>query len=99
MEALHKEFDGQGLAVVAIDFQETATEVRSFYEEHLLSFPALLDPDAKVFGLYQTWSLPTTFVVNKCGYIVGKASGYRDWHTDESKAFFTQLLKEFAWCP
>ncbi len=96
MEALHKEFNGQGLMVLAVDFQESAEDVRSFYREHNLSFPALLDPSGKAFELYKTWSLPTTFLINKRGHIVGKVIGYRDWHTDQSKTFFTQLLKETA---
>lgn len=96
MEALHKEFNGQGLVVLAVDFRESAKEIRSFYEEHNISFPALLDHNAEAFALYETWSLPTTFLINKRGYIVGKVIGYRDWHSDQSKAFFAQLLKETA---
>jgi thiol-disulfide isomerase/thioredoxin len=96
MESLHKEYGELGLVVLAVAFQEGAEEVRSFYQEHELSFPGLLDPTAKVFELYKTWSLPTTFVINKRGYIVGKVIGYRDWHSDPSKAFFTKLLEESA---
>ena len=96
MESLHKEYNERGLVVLAVAFQEGADEVRAFYQEHDLSFPSLLDPTAEVFELYKTWSLPTTFVINKRGYIVGKVIGYRDWHSDPSKAFFSQLLEESA---
>ena len=94
MEALQKEFSDQGLVVLAIDFREGPKEIRSFYKEHNLSLRALLDPDAEAFARYEAWSLPTTFVIDKRGYIVGKVVGYRDWHSDHSKAFFAQLLKE-----
>jgi peroxiredoxin len=96
MEALHKEFSGRELVVLAVNFQESAENVRSFYQEHNLSLPALLDPGAKVFALYQAWSLPTTLVINKQGHVVGKVVGYRDWDSDQSKALFTELLKGAA---
>lgn len=96
MESLHKEFSSQGLAVLALANRESAEDVRSFYKEHNLTFPALLDENAEAAELYQTWSLPTSFLINKRGYIVGKVIGYRDWHSDQSKAFFAQLLKESA---
>jgi len=96
MEALHKEFSSQGLAVLAVALRESAEDVQSFYKEHHLSFTALLDHNAAASELYQTWSLPTTFLINKRGYIVGKVIGYRDWHSDQSKAFFAELLKDSA---
>ena len=96
MEALHKEFSSQGLAVLAVALRESAEDVQSFYKEHHLSFTALLDHNAAASELYQTWSLPTTFLINKRGYIVGKVIGYRDWHSGQSKAFFAELLKESA---
>ncbi len=94
MEALHKEFSSQGLAVLAVALRESAEDVQSFYKEQNISFPALLDHNGKASELYETWSLPTTFLINKRGYIVGKVIGYRDWHSGQSKAFFAQLLKE-----
>ena len=96
MEALHKEFSSQGLAVLAVALRESADDVQSFYKEHHLSFTALLDHNGDASELYQTWSLPTTFLINKRGYIVGKVIGYRDWHSDQSKALFTELLNESA---
>ena len=96
MEALHKEFSSQGLAVLAVALRESAEDVQSFYKEHNISFPALLDHNGKASELYETWSLPTTFLINKRGYIVGKVIGYRDWHSDQSKAFFAELLKDSA---
>lgn len=94
MEALHKELNSQGLAVLAIALRESAEDVRAFYNEHRLSFPALLDQDAKAAELYDVWSLPTSFVIDKHGYVVGKIIGYRDWNSDPSKNFFLHLLKD-----
>jgi len=94
MEALNEEFGDRGLVILAVDFRESATEILSFLNEHDISFPALLDENAEVFEIYKTWSLPTTIVIDKGGHMVGKAVGYRDWHSDPSKSFFTRLLNE-----
>jgi len=94
MEALHKELNSQGLAVLAVALRESAEDVRSFYNEHRLSFPALLDHNAEASDLYETWSLPMSFVINKQGYVVGKVIGYRDWNSDQTKGLFLHLLKD-----
>lgn len=93
MEALYHELGSQGLAVLAIALRDSTEDVRDFYKEHNLSFPALLDHDAEASELYEIWSLPTSFVINRHGYVVGKVIGYRDWNSELSKDFFVHLLK------
>lgn len=92
MEELHKEFGSQGLVILAINYREGAEEIKAFYKQHGLTFPALLDIEGKVLDLYKAWSLPTTYLINKNGEIVGKVIGYRDWHSEEARAFFFELL-------
>ncbi|MBI3059130.1 MAG: TlpA family protein disulfide reductase, partial [Deltaproteobacteria bacterium] len=94
MEELHKEFGSRGLVILAINFQEAPKEIKEFFKEHNLTFTTLLDSEGKVFDLYKAWSLPTTYLINKRGEIVGKVVGYRDWHSDQAKAFFRQRLED-----
>lgn len=96
MEQLHKEFSDQGLVVLAVNFRESPDEIKPFLKQHGLTFTALLDEEEKAFGLYRAWSLPTTFLTNRSGEIVGKVIGYRDWHSDHAKAFFRRLLEDQA---
>lgn len=96
MEELHKEFSDRGLVVLAVNFRESQDDVRSFVKQHGLTFTTLLDEQEMAFGLYRAWSLPTTYLINKNGEVVGKVIGYRDWHSDEAKAFFRQLLEDKA---
>lgn len=96
MEALHKELSAKGLVILAVAMRESAEDVQPFYREHDLTFPALLDGNAEASELYDIWSLPTTFVINKQGSFVGKVIGYRDWNSGPSKAFIVELLNESA---
>ena len=92
LEALQRQLGPRGLAVLAVASRDNARDVRSFINEHRLSFPALLDPGAHAYDVYDVWSLPTTFVIGKRGYLVGKVVGHRDWTSQQSKDFFLHLL-------
>lgn len=92
LESLQRQLGPRGLAVLAVASRDNARDVRSFINEHRLSFPALLDPGAHAYDVYDVWSLPTNFVINKRGYLVGKVVGHRDWTSEQSKDFFLHLL-------
>ena len=96
MEELHQEFSGQGLVVLAVNFRESQDDVGSFLKQHGLTFTTLLDEEEKAFSLYRTWSLPTTYLINKNSEIVGKVIGYRDWHSEQARSLFHQLLEDKA---
>jgi len=94
MEKLHRNFKGQGLEVVAINFRETKKEVQKFFDELGLTFTALLDRDGKVSEEYGAWSIPLSYFINRKGEFIGKVAGYRKWDSAGAQAFFKWLLNE-----
>jgi len=94
MEKLHREYGSEGLVILAINFREDPEDVKAFLDKHKLTFTTLLSPDGKVFELYRAFGLPASTIINKKGQAVGKATGYRDWHSPEAKEFFERLLEE-----
>lgn len=94
MKELQREFSHAGLVILAVNYREGSEEIKTFYKEHDLTFPALLDSEGKAFDLYQVWSLPTTYLIDRRGAIVGKVIGYRDWHSEQARAFFRNLLED-----
>ena len=92
MMELEKEFSKLGLVILTVNFQEEPESVKEFFIQHSLAFATVLDRKSEVFGMYQSWSLPTTYLIHRNGEIEGKVIGYRDWHGDPAKAFFRQLL-------
>jgi len=92
MEKLYTEFKDKDFAMLAIDLQETTKKVRAFKQELKLSFPILMDPDGAIGSNYGIMSLPTTYLVDREGYLVGSALGARDWASKKAFALIDHLL-------
>ncbi len=69
LNAVYQRYRGEGLAVVAVDFDEPESTVRDFRDRLDLSFPVVLDPGGKVQQLYRILGYPTTFLVDRDGVI------------------------------
>ena len=96
MERLHQELKEQGLTVLAVNIQESPKQVARFMRDFRLTFPALLDGDATVSGLYGVRGLPSTYLVDRTGQVVGQAVGARDWAGAPAKALIRALLAPAA---
>lgn len=59
----------QELTVLAVNMQETDTDIRVFTDEFDLTFPILQDPDGLVSHLYRVQGLPTTYFIDPAGKI------------------------------
>jgi peroxiredoxin len=94
MEKLHQELEKDGLVMLAVNFQEGPERVKEFFTQHNLTFTPLLDRDGKVTEQYQAWGLPVSVVINKRGQIAARATGSKDWHSDEARQFFKKLLAD-----
>ena len=92
MERLYRELRDQGLAILAVDVQESPKQVARFMRDFQLSFPAVLDTDGKVSGLYSVRGLPTTVLIDRRGRVAGHAIGPRDWASPQAVALVRALL-------
>ena len=93
MQALYDDLKDEGLAMVAVNLQETPEQVRPFIEGMKLSFDILLDRRGEVGREYGTRALPTSFLIGKDGTIITRVIGGRDWNTPEIKAVLRTLLQ------
>ena len=91
MEKLHRRFKDKSFVMVAINSQESDALVKSFFEKNKLSFTALLDSSGEVGSGFGVNALPTTFVLDKQGRIIGSALGPRDWNSQASIDLFDHL--------
>jgi peroxiredoxin len=92
MQKLHRRFKDKNFVMVAINSQETDAQVKSFLDKSKLSFTALLDSSGEVGTGFDVYALPTTFVLDKEGRIIGRALGPRDWDSQASVALFDYLI-------
>lgn len=61
---------GQGVAVLAVNFDETTTQVQRFFDENdIRGVPLALDPASQVRRTYGVQMLPTTFVIDRDGRV------------------------------
>ena len=97
MEQLHREFQPQGLAILALNLKESPDQVKAFFDQHRLSFTTLLDESGSVFRDYQVMGLPTTYLISREGQLLARGVGGRDWTRAEGKDLIRGLLVgEFA---
>ncbi len=92
MEKLHRRLKDKDFVMVAINLQESDALVKAFFEKLKLSFTALLDSNGEVATGFAVNALPTSFVLDKQGKIVGAAIGPREWNSRASIALFEYLI-------
>jgi thiol-disulfide isomerase/thioredoxin len=94
MEKLHKVFRDRDFVMVAINLQEPAERVKQFLKDYKLTFTTLLDTKGLVGAEFGIRSIPTTFILDKEGRIIGKALGPREWGGDQAMALFDYLVEK-----
>lgn len=93
IKALWERLKDKGFVVVAIA-TDSKRAVGPFVKKHDLSFPVLIDQYGGAMRAYSVRMLPTSYIVNKEGKIVGIAIGPRDWVSPEMIGLVEGLLKE-----
>ncbi len=94
LENLYRRYRSEGLEILAVSIDKGhADKVQKFTDEYQLSFPILLDTDGEVEGLYNTFTIPTTYVIDKHGMVVAEVDGAKNWESEETFQALEYLLK------
>lgn len=94
MERLYQRYKDKGFVVLAVSVDhEGAPIVTPFVKEYKLTFPIGLDPKMAVAEEYGVRGLPSSFLVDKRGTLVGLALGPREWNGKASRALIESLLR------
>lgn len=98
MEKLYQQLKAKGFEVVAVDMMEDKATVSAFAKTSGYTFPVLLDKTGEVGGngLYAARAIPTNYVIDKAGKIVGRKIGIDgpEWTSSEKIAMFESLLAQ-----
>ncbi len=92
MERLYRDYKDKGVVILGVNDMESEEDVRSFYDEYMLSFPTVLDKDGKVFNQYGVLAIPTSFIIDREGRLIGKVFGPREWDSEHARALIKELL-------
>jgi peroxiredoxin len=95
MERLYRTFKHTAFVLLAVSMDRQGAEVAQPFAENLqLTFPILLDPTSEVARQYGVRGLPTTYLIDPDGLVIGAVIGARDWYRDEIKALIAGLLRQ-----
>jgi peroxiredoxin len=76
VEKLYREHKDKGLVLLAVDYGEDASVVKSYLEKNETAATVLLDPDRQIARLFDISSVPNAIFISREGKIVAIESGF-----------------------
>lgn len=95
IEKLQKKINNKNFIILAIDLKESKKKVKKFIKKHKLTYKILLDKKGAMGRAFGIRSIPTTFILNRKGGLIGKAMGARSWDSKKSVDLFEYLLEHY----
>jgi len=93
LETLYRRFKSENFDILAISNDMFgAIVVEPYVKANNLSFTFLLDQQLKVSYQYGVISLPTTFLIDPKGNIIGAMHGAENWAEPDTLQYFENLL-------
>ena len=93
LETLYQRFKSKNFSLLAISNDMFGAKiVEPFIKAHGLSFPILLDQQLQASNKFGVVSLPTTFMIDPKGNIIGELRGAEDWASPDNLLYFENLL-------
>ncbi len=95
LEVLYRRFKSDKFDMLGISNDMFGDRVvRPYVKASKLTFPMLLDQRMTVSHKYGVVSLPTTFLIDPQGKIIGVLQGAEDWTDPDTLLYFENLLKK-----
>ncbi len=94
LNQLSARYEDSDFEVVSIDFRETPEQLKAFSKEIPVDFPVLFDLDGKVSMDWKVFSFPSSFIIDRQGYIRYSANRAIDWNTESVWQVVDALLME-----
>jgi thiol-disulfide isomerase/thioredoxin len=93
MEILYQRFKNSGLEILAVDGGEDDATIRQYIRNSNYSFPVLMDRNGRVNSVYGIEAIPTSFIIDREGKILGRIVGSIRWDTSGIINAFDAILK------
>jgi thiol-disulfide isomerase/thioredoxin len=92
LQKLYAHYQNQGFLVLAVNIEEPASKVAKYFRATGLSYTPLLDPQGRLARRMGVWSIPSTFIINRRGIVLGRVVGSRHWDSPEGRRLIQLLL-------
>ena len=93
LETLYQRFKLKNFSLLAISNDMFGAQiVNPFIKANNLTFPVLLDQQLQASNKFGVVSLPTTFMIDPEGNIIGELRGAEDWSSPDNILYFENLL-------
>lgn len=77
MNNMQKKYGDKGLKIIAVTIDTDLNKASAFLKENPANFSIVYDPDKKISRDYNQSVIPTSYLINRQGYIVFKHMGFR----------------------
>jgi len=87
--------DRKGFALLAVSGDRKGPNViRPFMQRMKLTIPVFWDSKGQGHGLYGVRSIPTTYLIDRSGRVIGRAVGARRWDEGQARELIEILLEQ-----
>jgi len=94
LELLYRKFKERHLKVIAVSNDIFGAQVvEPYIQAQNFTFTVALDPKLKVSNQFGVISLPTTFLIDPQGQIIGVLNGAENWSDPKTLLYFDRLLQ------
>ncbi len=96
MDQLYRSAKDRPFNLLAVNMQETQEDVSAFLKKRDFQFAVLLDVEGAVVGSYQVRGLPSTFLIDCSGNLIGSVTGVLKWTDPPMYALLDALYQDPA---
>ena len=93
MNQIKQQFEEQGLAVIAVNVDIDRENADDFLAKHPAQFEIIYDPDGELMAQYEIQAMPTSFLFDRQGQLLGSHLGFKLEDAEELSAAIENLLK------
>ena len=94
IEALYAKYKNLGFSVWGINVDEQSEDAKKLLHDIKVSFPILYDPKNNTPKLYELEAMPSTFMIDRDGYVRFAHRGYLPGYEDSYEKQIKQLVME-----
>lgn len=94
LDSLQKEYDASDFQVIAINLDESPDDARAFLQKFPVDYTILSELSGKTQRAYNLVGLPSSFLIDQKGEIIGSFQGFHPGHITRLKKAIGYLLEE-----